>query len=343
MNFLKAAVSYSIKALIILSALFVCIAIGEIYVGRDRSDAREITVPATNVKSLKILTYNVGLLEVKLLGFELFKPSDYLEERLQYLPDALKSTDADIIALQELYSDRQAEFVLDALSDIYPYHYHADNTLWRVQNGLMLLSKYPIRNTALIKMDDGPRDERYFASKSIMAAEVVLGPDLTVDIANIHPTGGGTELAQDHPSNITARGNQIQQTYDLLNEGEGLFQSDYKIIMGDFNAGPEIAEENYKLLANYGYVDAYARFANTHDEPLKITWDANNILNRQGAHAGAISQRIDHIFLSPDMASNMSVTNAEVLYESCIVPVQGGDLVPVSDHYGVMVELVLNT
>jgi endonuclease/exonuclease/phosphatase family metal-dependent hydrolase len=332
--------SGTLKALIGLSVLLLCLVGVEMYTGRDRFEILEVSPPVETPKRLKLLTYNVGLLEVRILGQEVFKPSDYLSERFKYLPSAIRSVNADIVSLQELYTAKHADYLFDALSDLYPYHYRADNTLLRIKNGLMILSKYPIRKQGLVKMTDGPDEERYFASKSIMAVEVILGPDVSIDIANIHPTGGGTELAQDHPDNIAARDHQIIQAYHYLRPHDtGKFDSAYQIIMGDFNAGPEIAHTNYEALKKYGFRDAYAEFAFMKKTPMKVTWDADNILNSEGTHSDSISQRIDHVFLSKDLINKASILNAEVVFEEAVVPVEGGRLVPVSDHYGVVVEM----
>ncbi len=340
MKFLRTIMSGTLKALIGLSVLLLCLVGAEMYAGRDQFKVLDVPAPAKAPAQLKLLTYNVGLLEVRILGQEVFKPSDYLSERVKYLPYAIRSVNADIVSLQELYTAKHADYLLNILSDLYPYHYRADNTLLRIKNGLMILSKYPIHKQGLVKMTDGPEEERYFASKSIMAVEVILGPDFTVDIANIHPTGGGTELAQDHPDNITARDHQVLQVYQYLRPHEGgKFGSDYQIIMGDFNAGPEIARANYETLKEYGFRDAYAEYALTVNVPMKMTWDADNILNSEGAHSDSVSQRIDHIFLSKDLTNKVSISNAEVVFEEAVVPVEGARLVPVSDHYGVVVEM----
>ena len=60
--------------------------------------------PRQDSRQLRILTYNVGLLRVKLLGvFEVWGNPPYSTERLPLIPDKLKSVDADIITLQGSY------------------------------------------------------------------------------------------------------------------------------------------------------------------------------------------------------------------------------------------------
>ena len=64
----------------------------------------EIVDPREDERKLRILTYNVGLLRVKLFGaLEVWGNPPYSKERLPLIPARLKSVNADIITLQGAY------------------------------------------------------------------------------------------------------------------------------------------------------------------------------------------------------------------------------------------------
>ncbi|MBR9692218.1 hypothetical protein GOV06_05540, partial [Candidatus Woesearchaeota archaeon] len=70
---------------------------------------------------LKLVTFNAGLLLWKLLGISIFEPVPYTMQRLQKLPEVLCKTQTDIIALQEVYSNKDKEFIINQMKKDYPY------------------------------------------------------------------------------------------------------------------------------------------------------------------------------------------------------------------------------
>ena len=70
---------------------------------------------------MKIVTYNAGLLNLKMAGISLKKVPAFIEERCKVLPTVLRESGADIICLQEVFEYRHREFLKKELSDLYPY------------------------------------------------------------------------------------------------------------------------------------------------------------------------------------------------------------------------------
>ena len=85
-------------------------------------------------KSVRILSYNVGLLRFHVLGILAFSNPPYGSERFPFIcSELLKFEDVDVICLQECYEDCHANAIIDALKSKYPYHA-------RVKSGNMFLN-----------------------------------------------------------------------------------------------------------------------------------------------------------------------------------------------------------
>ena len=70
-------------------------------VGPDDPITHPTNDPREDDRKLRVLTYNVGLLRLKLFGLcEVWANPPYSAQRLPLIPDKLKSVNADIITLQ---------------------------------------------------------------------------------------------------------------------------------------------------------------------------------------------------------------------------------------------------
>ena len=325
-----------IFVIVLLSVFFVSILVATI--PKDYVDLIEIVDVDEMPKSIKIISFNVGLLDVNLLGYSIMKPADYIDDRANAISSALKSQDADIIAIQELYIERHAELLIDEMKGLYPYYYRKSTAMLRIDNGLLVFSRFPIREQRMSTLRSGPWDEAVFASKSIMSVQIAIDPTTNLNVVNMHPTSGGMLNAQDSEKITRVRQNQIEQAEEIVNGYDG----DLNIIVGDFNAGPEIAPNNYEFLETKGYVDAYFSYCVEKGLEPEITWDANNILNEQGTHSDSISQRIDHVFLSQNLAKMTTVSHSEVIFKEPTVDIGAEQKVTLSDHYGITATLLFN-
>jgi hypothetical protein len=86
-----------------------------------------------------------------------------------------------------------ADFLCSSLEDLYPYHALVNlGGCIKFHNGLLLLSKHPIKNTILQPYD---RVERHMATKSNLIVDIQVGHNGTTQIwrlVNLHTTAGGT-------------------------------------------------------------------------------------------------------------------------------------------------------
>jgi endonuclease/exonuclease/phosphatase family metal-dependent hydrolase len=280
---------------------------------------------------LKILTYNVGLLRIRFFGRIVVEPAPFVDERFAHLASALLATGADIIALQEIYECDQQARLAQELAAIYPYCKFSPTRPWhRLGAALMIFSKYPIIVTQHILFQDVPLDERLFVDKGMILATIDAGAFGTIKLVNTHCTSGGAIHNPEGNFTNHARSKQYQQVFNALNRDRSLA----RFAIGDFNAGPEAAKENYRELQSHGYTSAW----NACHETSAPTWDPKNELNAHGPHRATSAQRMDHILFHDGENGAIKVKNAQIILSEPCVTVPTGK-VTISDHYGLMTDL----
>ncbi len=279
-----------------------------------------------NYKKISILTLNTGLFQINL-----FKISNFINERIRYLPNELLSSKADIICLQEVFLKSHRKILIKELNKIYPY-YACTKTKWfKMHNGLMIFSKFQLENINFTPF----KNKKYIFYENIFLKRGILNVDIkyidneNIHITNIHTTPSSIFLWQDHKKILQIRKNQLEQTIKLSKEN-----SKYSIIAWDFNAWPEIAYKNYEILKKHKFIDTYAK---KNIKPL-TTWNNNNYLNKKWIYKNSISQRIDHIFLSEDLYNKIKITNSKRIFDIPNIQVKNKKIT-ISDHYWVITTL----
>jgi endonuclease/exonuclease/phosphatase family metal-dependent hydrolase len=282
---------------------------------------------------LKLLTYNAGLFRVRFFGHSVFAPAPHIEERFAALPAALRSSGADIIALQEVYDAEHQSALVAAMAPDYPY-----SAVWskrrfgRMCSGLMLFSKYPIASFEPHHFRDLPWDESFFVHKGILIAEIEAKAFGRICVANCHHTSGGALWNPEGRFAERIRSRQYQQLFSVLEATS----ADKRLAMGDFNCGPEATSGSYRELVANGYIDAWAEKNSGSSCP---TWDSSNPLNAGGPHRKSLSQRLDHVLMNPVLAASFKVAEARIVLHEPAVEVPGAGRFTISDHYGLLVEL----
>ena len=294
--------------------------------------------------TLSLLSYNAGLLRLRLFWFDpftLFSNPPFVRERFGHLPKALLSSGADIIALQEVYEDIHVDGLLAAVREVYPYHARGDARRSGLQfhNGLLILSKLQIDQHELIVHAQSAGVERTLASKSMLA--VKLGTPLgELCIINMHTTAGG---GRDPESAMVdkVRDAELREAMDYCSiASEQGFRC---IIAGDLNMGEEASASNYQSMLDAGYRDgvkeAHSRQPHL-TSMLPMTWDPANPLNAVGPHASQCAQRIDHIMLHPQ--SGLAGEDTELRFTEKDVELPGRqENCTISDHYGLNLKIAI--
>ncbi|MDP3969624.1 MAG: endonuclease/exonuclease/phosphatase family protein [Nocardioides sp.] len=157
------------------------------------------------------------------------------EQRRLGIASWVRRSDADLVALNEVWSDENMEWVARELRDVYPYHaFGPKSSQFAVGSGLVLLSKYKIdassiyiydrdRDTLLGTKMANPFDsgEDDWANKGVLVA-VITGPDEKKIVVSLSHTAGLVDIRQ-----------LVDQTRVLAT---GLSADDYALIVaGDLN------------------------------------------------------------------------------------------------------------
>ena len=91
------------------------------------------------------------------------------------------------------------DFIYFGLKRDYPYIARVDSGgLLKYHNGLVFLSKFPLKNVKLVRYNQASWLERLMATKSMLTVEVEIPNFGNFLMVNMHTTAGGT-----HPLLIT--------------------------------------------------------------------------------------------------------------------------------------------
>lgn len=287
------------------------------------------------MQSLTVATFNLGLLRLAAFGKTVFEFAPYVSQRLAAAPTALRTLEADIILLQEIYGAKECEWLAARLHGPYPHFaYRRRRRYFGLGVGLMVLSRYPLAQHETREFGCNLPDERLLAPKGYQYFEVNVPALGWIPMFNVHLTAGG--VFHD-PESERANSTRTGQVAELLRAARTA--SRVRILAGDFNAGPTVSRKNYDEIVNAGYVDCYQIFGD--DRKDAITWDITNPLNTNGPHRKSPSQRIDHVFVTNDVGIGASAGATTILLQEPLVEVPDGRCVTVSDHYAVRATLTL--
>ncbi len=265
------------------------------------------------------VSFNVGLADTQV---------DYYSERKQPVIDAINKTEADVLCLQEVWKENDLESFVASLSNKFPHsqywlqNTHPANWAWG-HNGLLILSRYPITQTATLQLD------YFFLRRSVIYATVDTPLEGELDVActhlsthiNIPPYLGDYDSWEDE---------QNAQAQQILANGK------VDILMGDFNSGIETETINaytpdaYEIIVDGGYFSPYMESA------PGCTWCVDNPI--ASVEDGDLV--LDHIFL--DESYRGRTLTSEQLYTETITVTDwlGRDQSTwLSDHAGIRISL----
>jgi len=239
----------------------------------SRPAVNEYELANTGDTSLDILTLNTGLLTYSIFGKTVLEPASFIQERLKGIIDHLKTSGADIIALQEIYHTDHKEKVISELSQLYPFSiYYQRITKLNIglPNGELILSKYPIENPEFILFKDNIVTELIAADKGILLVDIKIN-DKIASLANIHVTAGGFIWHTESEVSNGIRSKQISQTIEILKKRK----NNTLILLGDFNAGPNVSQVNYDQIINDGFLDTFSLGCKNGDLYNKVSRTTN--------------------------------------------------------------------
>ena len=278
---------------------------------------------------LKVLTFNAAILDVRIFGHSFYRPLDHIEARLRELAVQLKQSSADLVFLQEVFHYDKQRLLLHFLDAHYPHKSQLARRGWklRLDNELLILSRYPLANGKLVRFKSAPAEELRHTSKGFYHVETEIPGLGKLNLVNFHMSAGGKHHHPQSASMESIRARQIQQLLDYCRSMDCL------LLAGDLNAGLQTSVANYQQVINAGYVDLFLAGQGT-----GLSWDPDNILVKMGTESHLPAQRIDHIFADSRLLEKMQVHDAEVIFKEKLVNTPRGNM-PLSDHYGISARL----
>jgi endonuclease/exonuclease/phosphatase family metal-dependent hydrolase len=280
--------------------------------------------------AVRLFTFNVGLLRF-IGGRPRFAP--FVEERLVYLPDQIRKVNAEIVALQEVYSQRHREWIVSELREVYPFVvYSRKRRNWGFGNGQMVLSKTPASGK-LHLFKSSPIMERLIHNKGALLCDIETGDGYRLELANLHTTAGGLWMHSEAPRTKGIRAKQIKQVLATRETKHPV-----RLVVGDLNAGGGVSQENFDQLLEAGYVSAHHQL---HGSVEEYTWEPQNRLNKGTMHRNHRPGLLDHVFVNrTDFESGrVRLLASSICCREEVVPVPDGSKVTVSDHYGLQVDM----
>lgn len=275
------------------------------------------------VKSLRLLSYNVALLEAKALGLLSVMSSPHLNARRELLPEAIFATEADVIFLQEVWVGSVKFFEDVAEKNGYtPFSSNKKN----YDDGLMLLVKNDFMNDAKMLSVRAIRFNTQSYLETYGTLSVARG---MIRISLDHKRLGTVHLYNTHL--LSFRGyweGRIHQARELgQNIVESTHEDDLVFVGGDMNAGPYYrdnywtgyygqAEDWWKNAVAYPAILHYGRLndlmvmgLSKEDADLDVS-DGNMVFNKlnraqysSGSMADWCKERPHRVFTATDCNS----------------------------------------
>jgi len=267
--------------------------------------------------TLRIVTLN-------LWGIPLNLSADR-EHRFRAFGDVLPRLQADLVSLQEVWTENDEKFIISraAAAGLSYAHYFRSGAFG---SGLLVLSRYPIQEVLFHQFRLKGKPEKiwqgdFYAGKGIGLARV-QSPAGLLDFYNMHPIA---QYASDDKDEYTAH--RTAAMYEAANFINAHSPSNPVILAGDFNITPH--QPAYRMLLTLGCLtDGYDTLYP--DDP-SITFSLENPYNRNYREP----ERLDYICLRNGENQLLEPQSAEIILKHQ----PEYPYMPYSDHYGVQLDV----
>lgn len=197
----------------------------------DSADEGMTDSAASTDGSLRVMTYNI-------------KNGDVVKHDLSQIANVLKASTPDVVGLEEVDDGTTRSLGKHEATEIaqlagMPYSYFAPNFAYQGgQYGLAILSKYPLANTEVVRLDDHTQDVNGYEPRIAAIADVqAKGHSFT--FVTVHASLHAEEHALNAQRILAGLGARAAHAY----------------VVGDFNEEPNNTLGNALVAA--GFVDAY--------------------------------------------------------------------------------------
>lgn len=180
-------------------------------------------------QTIKVTTWNIYMLPNIFNTFQ--------KERAELIGDYILKNNSDVFILQEAFNGDAIKIIYNKIKSIYKYDvrpFKENFFSLRINNGLWILSKYPITDHEFHKFNIGSGFD-YFAQKGILFADINLFGKI-IQVFNTHLNSGDCQPTRD-----------VQ--YDEMKEFIDKFKNNnIQIIAGDFNTKKSEKTNYFKML-----------------------------------------------------------------------------------------------
>lgn len=278
---------------------------------------------------MRIATFNTGQAGLDLFGRRLRDGVPHATRRLPMIAEALAENEEhiDVWLLQEVYG----RTALDAIAGIPGYQpFLAQSRPRRQATGLAILVRQDWEAQLLGKSLFSPLDkiEKCIANKGIMVVvvETPLGP---VAFGNLHTCYDGRGDPETRKRAPVLRRRQMEKSASILERLNGDGQA---ILGGDFNFSLRQEPGNHAVLTSKGWRDVRETAAEFDDRGV-CSWSSRNPLVTPDPDYP--DQNIDLLFASGDRGWQITASH---IFTDDVVALPDGDMMPLSDHYGLKAE-----
>ncbi len=253
---------------------------------------------------------------MKVITYNIWNTDTSFDERMNLLSDVLQAEKADVIALQEVRSER----VVNELKKKLGMKFHYFKKYHDCQEGLAVLTKYPI----LEQWTNWDKNTDTHNS-GIMYLKLSVG-NKVIGITNIH---------LDYKSALSREIEIIKAI-----ENNDLHETDYDLILGDFNTVEN--SSIYRYLMGYQslgetstqWIDIGKVHAHKAKNKLEPTLDFDTNFRWDSYETLEVPYRFDWILLKETYPSpNPKLLDYRVIGKDRV------NYITASDHYGVVCEL----
>lgn len=276
---------------------------------------------------LRIATFNIGLARLHLLGKTLREGVPHQAARLPAICAWLSRNEerVDVWLLQEAYGrDVVAQLARSTGFRVVAAHDNGPDA------GLVMLLRRDIRigQPATLQFPVVDWVERFIARKGMQFVDLeVAGQRFRV--GNMHTSYDGRGRQKIAAMAPEVRRRQIGTALDAMAEAS----ADHTLVLGgDFNASAAYEPESFRLGAAQGWKDARLDAVEWNDAGVTSWSNANPIINGDSP-----DQDIDHVWVRP-AAPGLTLRSRHVATRHT-VPLPDGQMIPLSDHYGLAVEV----
>jgi len=284
-----------------------------------------------DIRIFRVATFNIGQAGLDLFGKRLRDGVPHARDRLPHIAGALAANDAgtDVWLLQEVYGPAALKSVAAVPGFV---TFCAEKRPGRQATGLAILVREDWPSELLGEARFSPLDriEKSIANKGIMAVgvETPLGP---VAFGNLHTSYNGRgDLGTKKKAPIQRR-RQVEKAAAFMERHRGDAAA---ILGGDFNFSLSGEPGNHAILTKAGWRDLRESSVD-HDDAGLRTWSARNPLVHEDPDYP--DQDIDLLFAHAHPAWTAHTRH---IFTANEVPLPDGGHIPLSDHFGLMAEVI---